>query len=157
LSDRAPVRAWLALLKAANGLKKSVDARFRDRFGLSISRFDVLAALDRAGPQGLRAGALSQFLMVTEGNTTQVTAPLIRDGLVRRAAERDDARVAIYRLTKKGAALFAEMAAEHRRLITDAFEGLAEGELETLRALTLRIRAPDTRREATDEPQRIFA
>lgn len=127
------LRSWLALLNAANILKKSVDARLRNEFGLSISRFDVLAVLDRAGPAGLRAGALSQHLMVTEGNTTQVTAPLIRDGLVARRQDKKDARVANFRLTKKGERLFAEMAKAHRRWIDEAFDGFSPAQLESFR------------------------
>ncbi|HOP20251.1 MAG TPA: hypothetical protein PK585_09235, partial [Amphiplicatus sp.] len=56
------VRAWLQLLRIAGGLKKSMDARLRGRFGVSISRFDVMSALERAGADGLRAGELSQRL-----------------------------------------------------------------------------------------------
>lgn len=139
---REALRAWLALLGAAGALKKSVDARFRERFDLSISRFDVLAALDRAEPQGLRAGALTDRLMVTDGNTTQVTAPLLRDGLIERRASAEDGRVAIFRLTRKGRALFEAMAAAHRDWIADAFEGLSGAEAETLRALVSRLKLP---------------
>src|SRR5262249_27516661 len=80
----------------------------------SISRFDVLAALDRAGEDGLTGGGLSQRLRVTEGNTTQVTAPLIEAGLVRRSVSPSDGRIATFQLTTKGRARFAPMAADNR-------------------------------------------
>jgi DNA-binding MarR family transcriptional regulator len=137
--DREALRAWLALLAASGRLKKSVDGLFRSRFGLSIARFDVLAALDRAGPRGLRAGALTERLMVSDGNTTQVTAPLIRDGLVRRDPDPEDRRAAIFTLTRKGERVFAEMAAEHRALIADAFAGLSETQMRSLRRLLSRL------------------
>ena len=82
--DREAVRCWLSLLAMSRRLQKSVDTGFRGRFGHSISRFDVLSALDRAGPEGLRAGALTAMLKVSDGATTQVTAPLVREGLVNR-------------------------------------------------------------------------
>ena len=138
-SDRDALRAWLTLLTASNALKKSVDTALRGEYGLSISRFDVLSALDRAGPKGLRAGALSQRLMVTEGNTTQVTAPLMRDGLVKRAPSPEDGRVAIFRLTRKGATLFKRMAADHRRWVAGAFSQLSESELALLKKLLGKI------------------
>ena len=112
---RESLRAWLALLGAANAVKKAVDARLRERFGVTLARFDVMAALERAGAEGLRAGALS------DGNTTQVTAPLLRDGLIERRASAEDGRVAIFRLTRKGRARFHEMAAAHRQWIAGAF------------------------------------
>ncbi|NNE40842.1 MAG: MarR family transcriptional regulator [Marinicaulis sp.] len=136
------LRAWLGLLKASNSLKKSVDTNFRSDFGLSISRFDVLAALDRAPETGFRAGELSQLLMVTEGNTTQVTAPLIRDGLVKRTKADDDGRVAYFRLTSKGRKVFDRMAAQNRRHISNALADLSSEDLTTLRNILGKIRVP---------------
>jgi DNA-binding MarR family transcriptional regulator len=146
--DRDTLRAWLELLAAANGLKKSIDARLRARYGLSISRFDVLAALDRAGDEGLSAGRLSSRLRVTEGNTTQVTAPLIRDGLVGRAASKDDGRVAILYLTRKGRRLFAEIAEQHRRWVAEAFSGFTPADVASLRALLAGISVATARKDA---------
>lgn len=140
--DRNALRAWLDLLTASNAIKKSADTALRSQFGVSISRFDVMAALDRANGEGLRAGDLSQRLMVTEGNTTQVTAPLIRDGLIKRTPSRDDGRVAIFRLTRKGAKLFQKMADEHRRWVAGAFSDLSPNELATLRRLLGKLNLP---------------
>lgn len=140
--DRNALRAWLDLLTASNAIKKSVDTTLRREFGVSISRFDVLSALDRAAPSGLRAGDLSQRLMVTEGNITQVTSPLIRDGLVRRAVNRDDKRVAIFKLTKKGHRLFAQMADEHRHWVSEAFSGLSETQIISFRKLLGKLNLP---------------
>ncbi len=140
--DRNALRAWLDLLTASNAIKKSVDTTLRREFGVSISRFDVLSALDRAPPSGLRAGDLSQRLMVTEGNITQVTAPLIRDGLVRRTASRDDKRVVIFRLTKKGNRLFGEMAEEHRHWVSQAFSGLSQTQIASFRKLLGKLNLP---------------
>ncbi len=142
-NENDPLRSWLALLGTANGLKKTFDTRMRAEFGLSISRFDVLAALDRAGPDGLRAGALSQQLMVTEGNTTQVTAPLIRDRLVTRAADRQDGRAAIFKLTAKGEKTFAAIAAAHRQWVDSAFAALKPAELEQFRRMLGKINAAE--------------
>lgn len=137
--NKEAVRAWLALLAASQGLKKAVDTGFRSRFGHSISRFDVLSALDRAGPEGLRAGALTERLMVSDGATTQVTAPLIREGFVKRAADPGDRRAAIFSLTKKGEKIFADMAAEHRAWIDDAFAQLSPAQMKSLRRLLSQI------------------
>ena len=142
--SRDALRGWLDLLSISNGLKKAVDTEMRTLFGISISRFDVLAALERAGSEGLRAGALSQMLMVTEGNTTQVAAPLIRDGLVKKRADKGDARVAILSLTRKGEKLFAQMAEEHALCINDAFSALSKNDIATLRRLLNRITPPNT-------------
>lgn len=133
--DREALRAWLTLFGASRGLERAVDASLRGRFGHSLSRFDVLSALDRAGPDGLRAGALTERLMVSDGATTQVTAPLTREGLIKRSADPKDGRVAIFSLTRKGEKVFASMAAEHRQWIDGAFAQLTPAQMKTLRRL----------------------
>jgi DNA-binding MarR family transcriptional regulator len=140
--DRDSLRAWLALLSASSAIKKGVDARMRHLFGISISRFDVMAALDRVGEEGLTAGGLSDLLRVTEGNTTQVTAPLIEAGLVRRTPSMTDRRVAIFQLTPKGRRLFAQVAEENRRWIAGVFAGLTPAQVSTLRKLLGALRPP---------------
>ncbi len=139
---REAIRAWLDLLGASNAIKKSVDTQLRSEFGVSISRFDILSALERAGPDGLRAGVLSQQLMVTEGNTTQVTAPLIRDGLVKRSTGRKDARIVIFTLTKKGEKLFSIMAAGHKNWVGSVFSDLSKSEIATFRKILRKLNIP---------------
>lgn len=133
--ERDCLRAWLALLSASNRIKKTIDARMRERFGLSLSRFDVLAALDRAGTEGFSAGMLSHHLKVTEGNTTQVTSPLAKAGLISRSSSRQDRRVAIFRLTKKGRRIFAEMAHANRRWVAEELAALGAKDIARLRDL----------------------
>jgi DNA-binding MarR family transcriptional regulator len=141
-SGRETLRAWLALLSAAERIKKDIDARMRARFGLSISRFDVLAALDRAGDTGLTAGGLTEYLRVTEGNTTQVTAPLIKDGLVRRTVSETDGRVAIFALTRRGRRIFDEMAEINRAWVAEAFAPLNPAQIALLHDLLHELNHP---------------
>jgi DNA-binding MarR family transcriptional regulator len=140
--DREPLRAWLDLLGTSTAIRKGVDARLRECFGLSLSRFDVLAALDRAGPEGLTGRGLSVHLKVTEGNTTQVTSPLVADGLVSRTVSAEDGRVAIFQLTARGRRLFARMAQENRRWIGAAFAALSPAEIAALRRLLAALKPP---------------
>lgn len=140
--DREAVRAWLDLLGVSTTIKKDVDARLRRGFGLSISRFDVLAALDRAGGDGLTAGTLSGRLRVTEGNTTQITGPLIEADLIRRTVSPTDGRVAIFQLSPKGRRVFARMAGENRRWIAETFAALAPAQIATLRRLLAALKPP---------------
>lgn len=138
-ADQDKLRAWLTLLNQASGLKKNIDRRLSKEFGISLSRFDVLAALERGGKEGLKAGALTKKLVVSDGNTTQVTNKLVRDGLVRRYKDKDDGRVVIYALTAKGAKLFKSMATKNRHWVSDAFSGLDGDDLHQLRNLLSKI------------------
>jgi DNA-binding MarR family transcriptional regulator len=147
--------AWLDLLGSAELIKKTVDTRFRAQFGHSISRFDVMAALWKAHHRGkgLRAGELTEQLMVTEGNTTQVTAPLVREGLISRKKSKDDARVVIFTLTKKGIRLFDAMAAAHRQWIWKIFDSFTDRELVALGKLLLRLSPEVLAHVMTDAPK----
>ena len=43
--------------------------RLRDKFDITLPRFDLMAQLDRA-PNGMTLGELSQRMMVSNGNVT---------------------------------------------------------------------------------------
>jgi len=120
------VKSWLALLTASNAIKKDIDARLRAQFDMSISRFDVLSALDRSKRNGLRAGQLSRQLFVSDGNTTQVMSKLVKEGLVLRRPDSHDARAINYSLSDEGKYLFDRMAAAHETWIRAIFDELPD-------------------------------
>lgn len=132
-SEKDLLRSWLAFLRTAETVKKDLDSKFRAEFDLSISRFDVLSALDRVGRNGLRSGELSKQLFVSDGNTTQVISKLIAQGLVHRRNDERDARVAIYSLSDEGKDLFDLMAKRHLFWMQSIFAPLSEDEMEALR------------------------
>ena len=146
-TTRESLLAWLDLLRASNVIKKEVDARFREEFDQSISRFDALAALERADRSGLRAGALSRQLVVSEGNVTQLMSKLLRDGLVEKRDDDHDGRVVIYSLSGEGRRLFNRMARAHRQWIRDVFTGFSDAELIELRDLLHRLPREPRRKE----------
>jgi len=121
LADRSSVRLWLRLLSCTMAIEKDVQRRFAGH-GATLARFDVLAALDR-DPGGMTMGALSRALLVSNGNVTQLVQKLAKDGLVRIAPSPADRRASIVRLTAKGRAEFAGLAAAHHdwidRLVAD--------------------------------------
>ena len=124
LADRSSVRLWLRLLSCTMTIEKEVQRRFAAR-GATLARFDVLAALDRH-PEGLNMGALSRALLVSNGNATQLVQKLAKDGLVRMRTAPGDRRSSIVRLTAKGRAEFAGLAAAHHDWI-DALLGPMDG------------------------------
>ena len=79
-SDHSAVRLWLRLLSCSTQIEQEIRARLRERFGITLPRFDYLAQLERH-PEGLRLNALSRNLMVTGGNVTLLTEQLVGDGL----------------------------------------------------------------------------
>jgi DNA-binding MarR family transcriptional regulator len=130
LADRSSVRLWLRLLSCTMAIEKDVQRRLGAR-GATLPRFDVLAALDRH-PQGMNMGALSRALLVSNGNVTQLVQKLARDGLVRIAPSPADRRASIVRLTAKGRAEFAGLAAAHHDWIDTLLADMDAAARETL-------------------------
>jgi DNA-binding MarR family transcriptional regulator len=130
LADRSSVRLWLRLLSCTMAIEKDVQRRFAGR-GATLARFDVLAALDRHR-HGMNMGALSRALLVSNGNVTQLVQKLAKDGLVRIAPSPADRRASIVRLTARGRADFAGLAAAHHDWIDGLLAGMDAGDRETL-------------------------
>jgi DNA-binding MarR family transcriptional regulator len=116
LGDRSSVRVWLRLLSCTMAIEKEVQRRFAAA-GMTLPRFDVLAALDRHGEMNM--GALSRSLLVSNGNTTQLVQKLVRDGLVEMRKPPADRRESIVRLTGEGRRTFAALADAHSGWIDD--------------------------------------
>lgn len=121
--DHLDIKIWLRLLACSTQIEQQIRQWLRARFDTTLPRFDYLAQLDRH-PDGLRMNVLSRYLMVTGGNVTGLTDQLVKEGLVERTEEPEDRRSWRVRLTDKGRADFAAMAAEHERWLGGLFEGL---------------------------------
>lgn len=142
-SQQRALRSWLKLLGSSNAIRKSLTAKMQAAHGVSLSRFDVLANLYRAGKTGVRLSDLSKQLMVSNGNVTQVMAPLLKEGLVDRKPCPSDARAAVARLTNKGVKTFEAMAAEHAAWVEELFLPLNASEQQTLHSLLEKLTTAD--------------
>ncbi|HEY4067233.1 MAG TPA: MarR family transcriptional regulator [Burkholderiaceae bacterium] len=121
--DHAVLKLWLRMLASTTHIETDIRRRLRERFDISLARFDYLAQLFRHD-DGLQMRALSRYLMVTGGNVTGLTDELERDGLVAREVNPDDRRAWIVRLTPKGRRGFEAMAQEHEQWVLELFAGL---------------------------------
>jgi DNA-binding MarR family transcriptional regulator len=133
------LRLWLRLLTCATAIEKKARAMLVERFGTTLPRFDVLAALERE-PAGLTMSGLSALLLVSNGNVTPIVTRLVADGLVTRTQDRGDRRVLRVKLTAKGRRDFRAMAGEHERWIDKLLGDLGDGEINQLLAGLSRLR-----------------
>jgi MarR family 2-MHQ and catechol resistance regulon transcriptional repressor len=134
------LRVWLYMLKCVKHLEQNMSGRFRSHFSSSLSRFDVLAHLDRAGPGGLSTSQLASRLLASRGNITRLLDRMEDDGLVCRGPQVSDRRISNVRLSPAGAELFRRMAPEHEVWSHEALGGLSSVEKEQLVSLLRRIR-----------------
>ena len=130
LGDRSSVKLWLRLLSCTMAIEKDVQRRLGLE-GATLARFDVLAALDRHR-EGMNMGALSRALLVSNGNVTQLVQKLARDRLVRIAPSPADRRASIVRLTPRGRADFARLAAAHHDWVDGLLAGMDADARESL-------------------------
>jgi DNA-binding MarR family transcriptional regulator len=121
--DHEDLRLWLRLMTVHRLIGNAVRRRLRAEFDMSLARFDLMAQLERE-PAGIRMGELSQRLMVTTGNITQLADQLAAEGLVERAAEPGNRRACRIRLTAEGRRRFAIIARAHAGWIAELFAGL---------------------------------
>jgi DNA-binding MarR family transcriptional regulator len=121
------LRLWLRLLACATLIEDEIRRRLREKFAVTLPRFDLLAQLEKA-PVGLTLGELSQRLMVSNGNVTGLVDALVSEGIIARNAAPADRRYAFVSLTKKGRTLFAEMARAHGDWIGEIFADLTAAE-----------------------------
>ena len=134
MSDaRDPVRLSLRLITTSRLIEREVDSLMRARFGATIARFDFLSALDRHG--ALTLGEVSQYLLVSNGNVTQLRTRLSEDGLIDVEADENDRRVQRVRLTARGQSVFNKMAKAHAACVDSLLGDLAQTDKQALTRL----------------------
>ena len=121
--DHAVLKLWLRMLASTTHIEAEIRRRLRERFDISLARFDYMAQLYRY-KDGMKMRELSRYLMVTGGNVTGLTDDLEAEGIVLRESSPSDRRAWIVRLTPKGRRLFETMAQEHEGWILELFAGL---------------------------------
>jgi DNA-binding MarR family transcriptional regulator len=139
------LRLWLRLLTCTTLIEGEVRRRLRERFDVTLPRFDLMAQLDRAA-DGMTLGELSRRMMVSNGNVTGLTERLVGEGVLLRRQSENDRRTHVVRLTEKGRRQFRKMAQEHERWIADLFSGLSLREVDAL--LDMLGKAKDSTRAA---------
>ena len=125
------LRLWLRLLTCTTLIEGEVRGRLRERFDVTLPRFDLLAQLDRT-PAGMTLGELSQRMMVSNGNITGLVERLASQGLILRRPAPNDRRVQIVSLTAEGRRFFRAMARENANWIGQIFADLSPGDIAAL-------------------------
>ena len=119
------LRLWLRLLSCSLLIEGEIRQRLRAHFDVTLSRFDLLAQLERHR-EGLTMGELTRRMMVSGGNVTALVDQLEQEKLVQRHADPQDRRSFRVRLTAAGRRGFHRMAGQHEQWVIDLFSGLGD-------------------------------
>jgi len=134
------LRLWLRLLTCTTLIEGEVRSRLRERFGVTLPRFDLMAQLDKAA-DGMTLSDVSKRMMVSNGNVTGLVERLVESGHLDRRTSDIDRRVQVIRLTKSGRAEFRRMAAEHETWISDIFSDLTPKDVRELMRLLAKAKS----------------
>jgi DNA-binding MarR family transcriptional regulator len=121
---RDTVRLSLRLMSTSRLIEREVDTLMRARFDSTIARFDFLSALERHG--ALTLGEVSQYLLVSNGNVTQLRTRLEADGMILSEQDDNDRRVQRVRLTPRGEGVFKTMAKAHAACVDALLRDLTQ-------------------------------
>src|SRR6266566_1776387 len=91
------LRLWLRLLTCTTLIEGEVRSRLRERFDVTLPRFDLMAQLDRV-PEGMTLSDVSKRMMVSNGNVTGLVERLVVSGHLDRRTSDQDRRVELMRL-----------------------------------------------------------
>lgn len=142
--SKARLRLWLQLLKLSSGIEGELRRRMRDRHDTTLPRFDVMAALARH-KDGLKMSDLSRYLKVSNGNVTGIVDRLVEEGLALRVAVPGDRRANLARLTAKGEAAFADLAAQHEAWIDELLAPLTDTDTQIMMGLLKKAMTQEAR------------
>ena len=138
--SKQSLRLWLKLLGCTLIVEKRLRAKLDADFATTLPRFDVLAALERH-PEGLKMSALSEFLLVSNGNVTGIVDRLVSEGLVQRSQRNGDRRTSIVQLTRTGKDTFRAMAAAHERWVGELLAGVTKSDARQLTSMLKAFRS----------------
>ncbi len=128
------LKLWIRLLRTTREMEAELREWIRIEHDSTLPRFDVLAALHRAGGP-LTMSELSRQLLVSNGNTTTIVDRLVHDGWVTRTPLPTDRRTMHVELTDLGRARFETQAAEHEASVDRLLTGISHADLDALDAL----------------------
>ncbi len=137
--DKEGLRLWLRIVSCTQMVEQEVRAMLREKFDMTLPRFELLSALDRVA-DGLTMGELSHWLMVSKGNVTGVAERLSEDGFVRRQPTPTDRRSFMVTLTGKGRKAYKEMELEYEKLLDRLFEEVTLDDSDTFTGVLAKVK-----------------
>src|SRR3546814_20857318 len=80
---KAELRLWLRMLTCTTMIESEIRRRLRERFEVTLPRFDLMAQLERV-PEGMPLGELYRRMMVSHGNVPGLVDRRVAEGMLRR-------------------------------------------------------------------------
>ncbi len=114
----------------SNEVSGAIAAAYRDRFGLSVPEWRVIAVLARH--PGISASEVATLTSMDAVAVSRAVTRLLKGGRIRRQLSRDDRRRSVLRLSRRGAEVYAAVAPLALRYEQQLLEGMSAGERRAL-------------------------
>jgi MarR family 2-MHQ and catechol resistance regulon transcriptional repressor len=128
-------------------------ARMLDQYGLTPAGYNVLSILHGSDGQSYPMHQLSNRLLVSRQNITQIVDALEAKGFAERVPNPDDRRGRLVQLTVTGKQLFETVAPRHYDRTNAALSALREPEIQLFTDYLERIQARLVELRATECPE----
>lgn len=118
------------LAVAAESVSRLIARQHLSKSGLGMSEWRLLAAVGRFGV--LSPTAAGEHTAMDKVKVSRAAASLVADGLLRQAQDPSDGRGRLLRLTRRGTALYADVAPTAAEIEDSLMGGLAKTEWRAL-------------------------
>ncbi len=134
--DQREERAWRSLMEMQEGLSEFIERQLRNRCGLSLADYQVLAHLSEAPDGRLRSFELGALLHWEKSRLSQHLGRMQNRGLVSRERCLTDQRGAVIAITPRGSDLIRAAAPQHVADVREVLiDHLTATELEMLNTI----------------------
>jgi len=132
----------LNLLVSANYLHSELDA-ICNRFKITLAQFNVLRILKGTHPNGYPRGEIIRRMVEPAPDVTRLIDRLIKEDFVERYNSKEDRRLSLARITKKGIALLTKINPEVDSFLLNYSSTLTKSEKEILSNLLEKLYAKE--------------
>lgn len=134
--------AILNLFIASNYIHSKLDT-LCNSFNITLAQFNVLRILKGAHPDGYPRGEITKRMVEPAPDVTRLIDTLVADGLVERFISKEDRRLSMSGITKKGINLLTKINPEVDKFLSDYSSTLNKTEKETLSMLCEKLYAKE--------------
>ncbi len=134
-ADHEPCRKTKLMTRMignSSRLSLELNRRMKQELSLSLAKYEVLVAIDRAEGGEITMSDLSRELFVSNANMTGMTTRLQKDGLVEKRSRPTDRRIYSVVLTERGAKKLEEASVKHSLWIRELFSSIDADEVESV-------------------------
>lgn len=144
--DSGEQEVWRGFLRMNSSIYDELERDLREREGLTLTEYGILAHLSEAPGRRMRMRVLADSVIVSKSRLSHQVARLERAGHVRRESCEDDRRGFWAVLTEEGVSVLDEAAPGHAAQVRSLlFDRLSPHQITQLREIVLALnRDPDS-------------